>query len=160
MEMSGGQVTMKEDELSYQLTIPKHKSKIAKIEPERYQEPFAPAVSFAKTAFGCGLFCVIFCTILIPLNAIHLYEGQFFFLMIATGATVVLTITAKEVLLQILKDHCEPPVDQDGKDPQKTQTNAYRTQAVAQHHQGRESPLLPFQGGQARNGGYESVPLN
>eukprot|EP00392_Amoebophrya_sp_AT5.2_P015511 g15717.t1 len=75
---------------------------------------FLPATSSAENAWLLSVLCVLLSMVLIPLNGIHLYEGQFFCIMIATAAAVAITFFAKGFTDALLKTHCKKAVQHDG----------------------------------------------
>lgn len=90
---------------SITLVIPKP-PKLAEFQPTRLQTPFLKATRHAEAAFLAALIINIVCFVLIPLNAIHLYSGQFFFIMAATGGAVSVTYTIIRGLERFAKKHC------------------------------------------------------
>jgi len=101
-----GGATMTEDEGAVTIVIPKP-PKLADFQPTRLQAPFMKASRFAEVSFLVAVVVSITCFLLIPLNAIHLYNGQFFFIMVATGASITLTLMIIKMLEQFAKKHCK-----------------------------------------------------
>jgi len=87
------------------IVIPKP-PKLAEFQPSRLQAPFFKATRLAEIAFLIALGTCVLAFLLIPLNAIHLYSGQFFFIMVATGASITATMVVIKGLEQFAKKHC------------------------------------------------------
>jgi hypothetical protein len=113
------EVTMHDDEEFTHVKIPKAPG-AGKMQPDRLQEPFMPATRAAEKAFLLGALCTLFSLVLIPLNAIHLYEGQFLSIMLATGISVGGSLLAKQLLFEMAKRHCKKK--QEGLEATMTQT--------------------------------------
>ncbi|CAD7939623.1 unnamed protein product [Amoebophrya sp. A120] len=103
------EVSLFEDEEATVVRIPKAPG-AGKMHPTRMQEPYLPATNSAENAWLLSVLCVVFSMVLIPLNGIHLYEGQFFWIMIATSGSVAITFFAKGFLDALLKTHCKKVV--------------------------------------------------
>ncbi|CAD7942387.1 unnamed protein product [Amoebophrya sp. A25] len=100
------EVTMYDDGEHTVVRIPKAPGS-AKVQPTRLQEPFAPATANAETAWLLSALCMLFSVVLIPLNGLHLNEGQCFTILLAIGLSVLLSFFAKALMESMLKSHCK-----------------------------------------------------
>jgi hypothetical protein len=102
---SKGKVELVENSDSMMLVIPKP-PKLADFQPTRLQSPFFRATRLAESSFLTAVITALVAFVLIPLNAIHLYSGQFFFIMVATGVSISVTLFIIKGLEQFAKKHC------------------------------------------------------